>query len=64
MVGIVVVSHDPDLARSAAKLALQMVHGPAPRIEIAVGISDDHFGTDAARVAEAILAAATATAWW
>jgi dihydroxyacetone kinase phosphotransfer subunit len=57
MVGIVVVSHDPDLARAAVKLSLQMVHGPAPRIEIAAGTSDGHFGTDAARVAEAILAA-------
>jgi phosphoenolpyruvate-protein phosphotransferase/dihydroxyacetone kinase phosphotransfer subunit len=57
MVGIVVVSHSPDLARAAVSLALQMVHGPAPRIEIAAGTSDDRLGTDAARVAEAIVAA-------
>jgi dihydroxyacetone kinase DhaKLM complex PTS-EIIA-like component DhaM len=57
MVGIVVVSHSPDLARAATNLALQMVHGPAPRIEIAAGTSDDRLGTDAARVAEAIVAA-------
>jgi multiphosphoryl transfer protein len=57
MVGIVVVSHSPDLARAAVGLALQMVHGPAPRIEIAAGTSDDRLGTDAARVAEAIVAA-------
>jgi len=57
MVGIVVVSHSPDLARAAVNLALQMVHGPAPRIEIAAGTSDDRLGTDAARVAEAIVAA-------
>jgi dihydroxyacetone kinase DhaKLM complex PTS-EIIA-like component DhaM len=33
------------------------VHGPAPHIEIAAGTSDDRLGTDAARVAEAIVAA-------
>jgi multiphosphoryl transfer protein len=57
MVGIVVVSHSFHLAREAVALALQMVQGPAPRIEIAAGASDDRLGTDAARVAEAITAA-------
>jgi phosphoenolpyruvate-protein phosphotransferase/dihydroxyacetone kinase phosphotransfer subunit len=57
MVGIVVVSHSPDLARAAVSLALQMVNGPAPRIEIAAGTSDDRLGTDAAAVAEAVVAA-------
>jgi multiphosphoryl transfer protein len=57
MVGIVVVSHSADLARAAVGLALQMVNGAAPRIEIAAGTSDDRLGTDAARVAEAIDAA-------
>ena len=57
MVGIVVVSHSPDLARAAVSLALHMVHGPAPQIEIAAGAEDDRLGTDAARVAEAIVAA-------
>jgi phosphotransferase system enzyme I (PtsI) len=57
MVGIVVVSHSPELARAAVSLALQMVHGPAPLIEIAAGTSDDRLGTDAARVAEAVVAA-------
>jgi multiphosphoryl transfer protein len=57
MVGIVVVSHSPELARSAVSLALEMVHGAAPRIEIAAGASGDRLGTDAARVAEAVLAA-------
>jgi dihydroxyacetone kinase phosphotransfer subunit len=57
MVGIVVVSHSPALARAAVNLALQMVQGSAPRIEIAAGTSDDRFGTDAARVVEAIIAA-------
>ena len=57
MVGIVVVSHSPDLAQAAVGLALQMVNGPAPRIGIAAGTSDDRFGTDAAAVAEAVVAA-------
>ena len=57
MVGIVVVSHSPDLAGAAVRLALQMVQGPAPPIEVAAGTSDDRLGTDAARVAEAITAA-------
>ncbi len=57
MVGIVVVSHSPSLAHAAVELALQMVHGPAPRIEIAAGAEDDRLGTDAVRVAEAIVAA-------
>ena len=35
MVGIVVVSHSPDLASAAVSLALQMVPASAPRIEIA-----------------------------
>src|SRR5215213_2869605 len=57
MVGIVVVSHSSDLARAAVGLALQMVNGPAPHIEIAAGAADDRLGTDAVRVAEAIGAA-------
>jgi phosphotransferase system enzyme I (PtsI) len=57
MVGIVVVSHSPVLARAAVGLALEMVGGTAPRIEIAAGASDDRFGTDAVRVADAIVAA-------
>jgi multiphosphoryl transfer protein len=57
MVGIVVVSHSPDLARAAVSLALQMVHGPAPQIEIAAGTSDDRLGTDPVAVAEAVVAA-------
>ena len=57
MVGIVVVSHSPDLARAAVNLALEMLQGPAPRVEIAAGTSDDRLGTDGARVAQAIGAA-------
>jgi multiphosphoryl transfer protein len=57
MVGIVVVSHSPDLAREAVSLAQQMVQGSAPHVEIAAGASDDRLGTDAVRVAEAIATA-------
>jgi dihydroxyacetone kinase phosphotransfer subunit len=57
MVGIVVVSHSTDLAHAAVGLALQMVQGPAPPIEVAAGSADDRLGTDAVRVAEAIAAA-------
>ena len=57
MVGIVVVSHSAGLAHAAVGLALQVVQGPAPRVEIAAGTSDDRSGTDAVRVAEAIAAA-------
>jgi phosphotransferase system HPr (HPr) family protein len=57
MVGIVVVSHSVDLARAAVGLALQMVNGPAPRIEIAAGAADEGLGTDVARVAQAVEAA-------
>jgi len=57
MVGIVVVSHSPALASAAVTLALQMVPGSALRIEIAAGAEGDRLGTDAARVAEAIVAA-------
>jgi phosphoenolpyruvate-protein phosphotransferase/dihydroxyacetone kinase phosphotransfer subunit len=57
MVGIVVVSHSPELARAAVSLALQMAHGSAPRVEIAAGTSDHRLGTDAAQVADAIIAA-------
>jgi phosphotransferase system enzyme I (PtsI) len=57
MVGIVVVSHSRDLATAAVNLALQMMQGPPPPIQVAAGTSDDRFGTDAVRVADAIAAA-------
>jgi dihydroxyacetone kinase DhaKLM complex PTS-EIIA-like component DhaM len=63
MVGIVVVSHSADLARAAVDLALQMVNGPAPRIEIAAGTADDRLGTDAARVAQPSKRLTMAKAW-
>ncbi len=64
MIGIVVVSHSRALAVAAVELAGQMVAAEArPTIAIAAGIGpaasggSGGFGTDAAAVAEAILAA-------
>lgn len=54
MVGIVIVSHSRRLAEAAVELALQMVRGTPPPIEIAAGLDDHVLGTDAARVKEAI----------
>ena len=59
MVGIVVVSHSQRLAEAAVELALQMVRGAPPPIEIAAGVEDHLLGTDAARVKEAIDRAAS-----
>lgn len=55
MVGLVVVSHSPALARAAVDLALEMVQDRPPRIAIAAGAAlDDGFGTDAITVKSAI----------
>jgi multiphosphoryl transfer protein len=54
VVGIVVVSHSRRLAEAAVELALQMVRGTPPPIEIAAGLDSHVLGTDAARVKEAI----------
>lgn len=54
MVGIVVVSHSPRLAKAALDLALEMVPANPPRVAIAAGTGDGLTGTDAVRVAEAI----------
>jgi multiphosphoryl transfer protein len=56
MVGIVVVSHSRALARAAAALAEEMVHGRPVRIEIAAGLDETTFGTDAAQIMQAITA--------
>ena len=53
MVGIVVVSHSPDLARGVAQLASQMA-GPEVRIEVAGGGPDGVLGTDDSLVRDAI----------
>lgn len=54
MVGIVVVSHSRRLAEAAVELALQMVNGDPPPIDIASGLDGGVLGTDAVRVMEAI----------
>src|SRR5690242_4728293 len=56
-VGIVVVSHSRPLANAALALAGEMLHGRPVRIEIAAGLDEASFGTDAVRVKEAIEAA-------
>ncbi len=56
-VGLVVVSHSAPLASAALDLALEMVAGDPPHIELAAGTEDGGVGTDATRVAAAIAAA-------
>ena len=53
-VGLVVVSHSRSLARAAVALANEMVHGRAVRIEVAAGLDETTFGTDAVSIMEAI----------
>jgi phosphoenolpyruvate---glycerone phosphotransferase subunit DhaM len=53
VVGIVLVSHSPDLASGLAELAMQMA-GPDVRIEAAGGGPDGLLGTDGDRVRDAI----------
>jgi dihydroxyacetone kinase phosphotransfer subunit len=54
VIGIVVVSHSPALARAAVDLALEMVPGERPAIAIAAGASEGLTGTDAMAVSTAI----------
>lgn len=54
MIGVVVVSHSPRLAKSAIELANEMVGEDGPKVAIAAGVYDGSFGTDATRIAEAI----------
>ena len=56
MVGIVIVSHSPDIAAGTAALAAQMA-GPDVRIEVAGGGPDGGLGTDGSLVSAAIAAA-------
>jgi phosphoenolpyruvate-protein phosphotransferase/dihydroxyacetone kinase phosphotransfer subunit len=53
-VGLVVVSHSRALAAAAVALAQEMLHGRPVRIEIAAGLDDGTFGTDAAQVLAAV----------
>ena len=54
MIGIVVVSHSPQLAKAAVELALQMVPGERPKLSIAAGVYDGSLGTDATAIAASI----------
>ncbi|MCU1700728.1 MAG: phosphotransferase system HPr (HPr) family protein [Mycobacterium sp.] len=56
-VGLVVVSHSRALARAAVALAQEMLHGKQIRINIAAGLDETTFGTDAAAIVDAITAA-------
>jgi phosphocarrier protein FPr len=54
VVGIVVVSHSRPLARAAVALAEEMLHGRQARIEVAAGLEDGSFGTDAVQIVDAV----------
>jgi phosphoenolpyruvate---glycerone phosphotransferase subunit DhaM len=56
LVGIVVVSHSAAVAAGIVEMAAQMA-GPRVRIVAAGGASDGSLGTDATRIAAAIVAA-------
>ncbi len=53
-VGLVVVSHSRALARAAVALAAEMLHGRPLTIEVAAGLDDTTFGTDAVGIMQAI----------
>jgi multiphosphoryl transfer protein len=53
-VGLVVVSHSRTLARAAVALAAEMLHGRPVRIEVAAGLDETTFGTDAVAIKDAI----------
>ena len=53
-VGLVVVSHSRTLARAAVALAAEMLHGRPVKIEVAAGLDETTFGTDAVSIKEAI----------
>ncbi|WP_250000781.1 phosphoenolpyruvate--protein phosphotransferase [Actinoplanes sp. M2I2] len=57
MVGLVVVCHSRPLARAAVALAAEMTRGRPVAVEIAAGLDDETFGTDAVAISEAIAAA-------
>ncbi|OJF13239.1 phosphoenolpyruvate--protein phosphotransferase [Couchioplanes caeruleus] len=57
MVGLVVVCHSRALARAAVDLAAEMVRDSPVPIEIAAGLDETTFGTDAVAVTEAVAAA-------
>jgi phosphoenolpyruvate-protein phosphotransferase/dihydroxyacetone kinase phosphotransfer subunit len=53
-VALVVVSHSRALADAAVALASEMLHNRPVNIEVAAGLDDTTFGTDAVRIKEAI----------
>ncbi len=59
MIGVVVVSHSPQLAKAAVELALEMVPGSRPKLAIAAGVYDGSLGTDATAIAAAIVEVAS-----
>lgn len=61
MVALVVVSHSRALARAALGLAEQMLTTRRPPIELAAGLDEQTYGTDATAIAAAITAADAAS---
>jgi phosphocarrier protein FPr len=57
MVGLVVVSHSRPLGQAAVVLAREMIAGADLRIELAAGLDDTTFGTDATAIQAAMTAA-------
>ena len=57
MVGLVVVCHSRALARAAVALAAEMVRDEPVPIEVAAGLDETVFGTDAAAITSAVTAA-------
>lgn len=59
MVGIVVVSHSPEVADATVRLVARLANLPAdgPRVVAAGGLEDGSIGTDATRIADAVAAA-------
>ena len=57
MVGLVVVCHSRALARAAVALAAEMVRDESIPIEVAAGLDETVFGTDAAAITSAVTAA-------
>jgi phosphoenolpyruvate-protein phosphotransferase/dihydroxyacetone kinase phosphotransfer subunit len=53
----VVVSHSRALAQAAVALTREMLHGQQVRIEVAAGLDDGVFGTDATAIVAAVTAA-------
>jgi phosphocarrier protein FPr len=58
-VGIVVVSHSRALGEAAVALASEMVRGRPVPIEVAAGLDDGSFGTDAVAIGDAVARADT-----